>query len=255
MPMQLIDMEFFELSLVDEPANPGAQVAVVKRKGAGPTPGEQDKEEISMSDEAKRLAEVEAANKSLETQVKDLGKQLAAAHKALQAEGYLVQDGKVEKRADEEFVEIGGDRVLKSSVPAGVLAAIEKQAKQLNDLTEAAEREEVRKSVETNLGNLGGTDDGKAALWSAIQAIADEELRKAAVAVMEKANKAATFLTTEHGTSQGSEDAGAAAGLASLNELVDKYVAEKGVTRSAAYDAVMKTKAGQDAYKASRERN
>jgi hypothetical protein len=91
MPFNVTDLELIELSLVDEPANPAARVVMFKRdsapdemkikelieggmsedeareqvarmrrnKGAGPT-GDLDKGEHSMSDQEKRLEDLEA---------------------------------------------------------------------------------------------------------------------------------------------------------------------------------------------------
>jgi len=97
------------------------QVARMRRsKGAGPT-GDRGKGGQSMSDQEKRLDELEAANKRLESSVD-------ALVKSLETEGYVVQIADeavtVEKRKAEDYIEIGGETILKTALPASVLSVI-----------------------------------------------------------------------------------------------------------------------------------
>lgn len=272
MPFNLTDLELIELSLVDEPANPAARVVLFKRdvdadkrqieelmaggmsedaardqvarmrrnKGAGPT-GDLDKGENSMSDQEKRLGELEAANKRLEANV-------ATLVKSLDAEGYVVQIAgdavTVEKRKADDYVELGGELVLKNALPAGVLAAIAKQASDLAAVSKKLEAEELAKRVAAELPNLAGNADVKGAVLKALDAIPDEAIRKAAHAMLKGANAAAAKLTREIGTIAPQEtDA-----MTELNRLAEDYSVEKKVTFAKAFAEVTKTGRGAELF-------
>lgn len=271
MPFNVTDLELIELSLVDEPANPAARVVMFKRaapddmkiqelidegmpeaeardqvarmrrnKGAGPT-GDLDKGDRSMSDQEKRLEELEAANKRLEAS-RD------ALVKSLEGEGYVVQIADdavtVEKRKPEDYIDVAGEPVLKSALPASVLAMISKQAGELAEVTKKLEAEELVKRVSAELPHLSGAPAMKGAVLKAIDAIADDEIRKAAHAMLKGANTLASKLTREFGTVAPEEtDA-----MSELNKMAEDYAVEKKVTFAKAFAEVTLTGRGAELF-------
>lgn len=273
MPFNVTDLELIELSLVDEPANPAARVVMFKRydampdedkikelieggmsedeardqvarmrrnKGAGPT-GDLGKGDNSMSDQEKRLEDLEAANKRLEGSVD-------ALVKSLESEGYVVQIADaavtVEKRKAEDYIEVGGEMVLKSALPASVLSVISKQADELAAVNKKLEAEELTKRVTAEIPHLSGDAAVKGAVLKAIDAIADEAVRKAAHAMLKGANAVASKLTREFGTVAPQEtDA-----MTELNKMAEDYAAEKKVTFAKAFAEVTKTGRGAELF-------
>lgn len=271
MPFNVTDLELIELSLVDEPANPAARVVMFKRaapdemkiqeliaegmseadardqvarmrrsKGAGPT-GDLDKGDRSMSDQEKRLEELEAANKRLEAS-RD------ALVKSLETEGYVVQIADeavtVEKRKAEDYIEVSGEAVLKSALPASVLAMISKQAGELAEVTKKLEAEELVKRVSAEIPHLSGAPAMKGAVLKAVDAIADDEVRKAAHAMLKGANTLASKLTREFGTVAPEEtDA-----MSELNKMAEEYAVEKKVTFAKAFADVTRTGRGAELF-------
>lgn len=271
MPFNVTDLELIELSLVDEPANPAARVVMFKRaapdddkiqelidggmpeaeardqvarmrrnKGAGPT-GDLDKGDRSMSDQEKRLEELEAANKRLEAS-RD------ALVKSLEGEGYVVQIADdavtVEKRKPEDYIDVAGEAVLKSALPASVLAMISKQAGELAEVTKKLEAEELVKRVSAEIPHLAGAPAMKGAVLKAVDAIADDEVRKAAHAMLKGANTLASKLTREFGTVAPEEtDA-----MSELNKMAEDYAVEKKVTFAKAFAEVTLTGRGAELF-------
>lgn len=271
MPYNVTDLELIELSLVDEPANPAARVVMFKRampdeakiqeliaggmsetdardqvaqmrrnKGAGPT-GDQGKGDLSMSDQEKRLEELEAANKRLEAS-RD------ALVKSLETEGYVVQIAAdtvtVEKRKPEDYIEVSGEAVLKSALPASVLAMISKQAGELAEVNKKLAAEELIKRVSAEIPHLPGAPAMKGAVLKAIDAIADEETRKAAHAMLKGANSVASKLTREFGTVAPQEtDA-----MTELNKMAEDFAAEKKVTFAKAFAEVTRLGRGAELF-------
>jgi anion-transporting ArsA/GET3 family ATPase len=271
MPFNVTDLELIELSLVDEPANPAARVVMFKRaapddmkiqelidggmpeaeardqvarmrrnKGAGPT-GDLGKGDLSMSDQEKRLEELEAANKRLEAS-RD------ALVKSLETEGYVVQIADeavtVEKRKAEDYIEVSGEAVLKSALPASVLAMISKQAGELAEVTKKLEAEELVKRVSAEIPHLSGAPAMKGAVLKAVDAIADDEVRKAAHAMLKGANTLASKLTREFGTVAPEEtDA-----MSELNKMAEDYAVEKKVTFAKAFADVTRTGRGAELF-------
>jgi hypothetical protein len=271
MPFNVTDLELIELSLVDEPANPAARVVMFKRaapdeikiqeliaggmpeaeardqvarmrrnKGAGPT-GDLGKGDRSMSDQEKRLEELEAANKRLEAS-RD------ALVKSLEGEGYVVQIADdavtVEKRKAEDYIEVSGEAVLKSALPASVLAMISKQAGELAEVTKKLEAEELVKRASAEIPHLAGAPAMKGAVLKAIDAITDEEVRKVAHAMLKGANTLASKLTREFGTVAPQESDA----MSELNKMAEDYAVEKKVTFAKAFAEVTRTGRGAELF-------
>lgn len=276
MPFEITELELIELSIVDEPANPGAravlfkrddtkeiedlikggmsedeardQVARMRREQAAGLTRKTGKKGTDMSEDVeKRLAKIEAENEKLAASVSTLSK-------ALTGEGYVVEQKKggdvsIEKRSDDDFIEVGGERVLKSAVPAGVLAAIEKQGKELSGMAETLEKAALEKRADSELGNLIGEVPAKGALLKAVDAIEDEETRKGAHEILASANKLAkSSLLKEHGRTTHEMDDEAANAQAKLEKLAKEYAADKGVSYPVAFAEVTKSGEGLELF-------
>lgn len=194
-----------------------------------------------MSDQEKRLDELEAANKRLESSVD-------ALVKSLETEGYVVQIADeavtVEKRKAEDYIEIGGETILKTALPASVLSMISKQADELAAVNKKLEAEELTKRVTAEIPHLSGDAAVKGAVLKAIDAIADETVRKAAHAMLKGANAVASKLTREFGAVAPQEtDA-----MTELNKMAEDYAAEKKVTFAKAFAEVTKTGRGAELF-------
>ncbi len=136
----LKELELMEVSLVDVPANPLAEVPIVKR--------------------AKQMDDTEKKEFEKQLEVKDA--EIADLKKQLE------EKAEVEKKAKEEWIEYEGEKILKSSVPAPILkrlealevekadVALEKRAKELiphfpGDITK---HKKLVKSIDPELEEL-----------------------------------------------------------------------------------------------------
>lgn len=130
------------------------------------------------------------APEELEQRLGELETQLAAVTKAAEDEGFDVAeaDGEVTltKRAEPEMIEVEGEMIEKSAVPAPMLKALERIAK----LEAERERESLAKRAETELPNLAGSVDARSALLKAIDGIEDEAIRGQVVETLKAADNA-----------------------------------------------------------------
>ena len=135
-----------ELSVVDAPANPGAQIALFKRQE--PKPKTDEGENVMF----KTLEEALAAFEEQKTELAKANDAVAVLTKALESTHDVkkAEDGAVTvvAKSKEEMIEFEGEMIAKSAVPAPILKALEKQAKEVADLRKAAEVEDLRKRAE-----------------------------------------------------------------------------------------------------------
>lgn len=216
----LTDLELIEVSLVDDPANPGALVALHKRK-----------DDINMTDENEvsalvaKVAELEVTSEGLQKSLTDaeqaldakdeekeeVSKSLAALMAALDALGFdALTDGtetRLEKRAAPEMIEVEGEMLLKSAIPAVILTKLEKQAEALAKAAEETAAEELRKQANAILPNMKGTADERGALLKAVGG--DEVL----LSILRSANAAMASVTAEDGAAADPEVLDPAAAL------------------------------------------
>lgn len=130
------------------------------------------------------------APEELEQRLGELETQLAAVTKAAEAEGFEVatEDGEVTltKRAEPEMIEVEGELIEKSLVPAPMLKALERIAK----LEAEREREALAKRAEAELPNLAGSVDARSALLKAVDGIEDEAVRGQVIETLKAADNA-----------------------------------------------------------------
>ena len=154
---ELTDLELMEVSFVDAGDDPLAKIAIAKRK-------EPMTEEVKEQEEVKRPAykalyeEEQAKVEGLEADVEKLKQEI----EDLKAEA-------VEKnKPAEETIEIDGEMVAKSAIPAPVL-------KKLEEVEKAQEKAALEKKVAELIPNAKGSDEVKAKIIKSLD-LSDEEV-------------------------------------------------------------------------------
>lgn len=258
MAYDLEEVDLLELSLVDSPANQHASVVLFKRSGYNPSVKSEKTDETNKGEGRVTVEELTKKLEALQAQVADLTKKAdteTAARKvaedaatlltkSAEAAGLDVVEGKIVKRAEPEYVEIGGEKVEKALVPAPVLKAIEAQAAAIAKMEAAAEEVALTKRGAAELPNLAGTPLAKGRLLAMIGT--DEDLLKALKAA--DAAMAAQFVEKGHGNVH--DEASASY---KLDQLAKAHAAAQNVSFEIAYSEV--TKAGPGAALLSQMRN
>lgn len=148
MPSLLKNLQLEELSLVDRPANAQAMVSLFKRDNSQEDVEKMDEEmkakvkaymdtngcseaeamkacgaEMKKADEVvdETAAEVEA----LKADIEALRMDNERLRKGLIEEGYVIKAETIEKKAPVEMIEVEGEMIVKSDIPAPVLKALE----------------------------------------------------------------------------------------------------------------------------------
>jgi len=258
MAYDLQDIDILELSLVDSPANQHAAVVLFKHSGYKTPVKPENTGKTQKGDGSVTVEELTKQLEALQAQVTDLTTKAADSDKArmmaeeekrkaeemaagmkksAEAAGLTVEDGKIVKRADPEYVEIDGERVEKSLVPAPVLRMIEKQAADIAKMQAAAEEVTLAKRGATELPNLAGTDLAKGKL---LAAIGDDA---AMIATLKAADAAMATQYTEKGNGNVNN---AASPSYKLNELAKAHAIAKSVSFETAYAEVTKSGEGAD---------
>ena len=133
-----------ELSLVDNPANPLAMAPLYKRH---------DPEGDNMADKQEDVQKKEKSpmddNKIAEALEKlgRLEKENQLLRKALIENGFVIREETVEKKAEPEYIEIEGEKINKSDVPAAILKKMEADAKEKRELELVKKAKEVLPNV------------------------------------------------------------------------------------------------------------
>ena len=272
MPSLLKNLQLEELSLVDRPANAQAMVSLFKRDNS------EEVEKMTDEMEAKVKAYMEEKACGKEEAMKALGYDMEKAdvaeeptevvdidtikadiealklenerlRKGLIEEGYVIKADVIEKKAPVEMMEIEGEMVAKSDIPAPVLKALEaaEVAKKQHEiekadaaLTKRAEAELPHFSVEVAKGLLTAVEkmDEVDMLMEALQA----------------ADKAFSDKMEEFGKSD--VDGNFATANDKMESLVKAHMEANELKKSdypKAYAAVAKTDEGREVLKAIRK--
>ena len=120
-------------------------------------------------------------------------------------------------------------------------------AKQLGAAQETAETADLRKRAETELANMPGTVETRVAMLKAVDAIGDEDTRKAALESLRAQNEAMAKAFSTVGLRHRTEPV-ADSPEGKLDALVKRHAEDNKVTEAAAYDAVLKTEEGGHLY-------
>jgi len=241
-----------EISHVSDPANKGSTVVLWKMADATKGGDHMNPEEL-----AKKLEELETQVSELEKSKMDYESKYKKMMDAMEKAGMKMEekDGEmmISKSAEtpEEFLEIAGEKIAKSSIPSVVLAQLEKSAKEAEDLRKAAEYVELKKRATELVPNMAGTEDHKAALVKAVDSIADEAVRDEIVKSLKAADAAVKKTFEERGSDHVDETSAAAR----LDKMAQEYAAEKGVTFHTAFAEVIKSGEGRKLAAEAQNRN
>lgn len=259
MPNLLKKLQLTELSLVDRPANAQAMVSLFKRDTSeeeltkmtdemeakikaymtekGATRGEAMKNfgyDMEKSEEAVEEAEVDKTAEEvnpLEAEVEALKAENETLRKGLIDEGYVIKADAIEKKAEVEMMDIEGEMVAKSDIPAPVLKALEAASLEKADV-------ELTKRAGETLPHFA-TDVAKSLVAKFYEDEAIMEALKAADAAFEASMQ-------EFGKSD--VDGEFATSADKLDALVKSYMDDNQLKKSEfakAYAAVAKTDQGK----------
>lgn len=248
----LKQLELDELSLVDRPANAQAKVALFKR----------DTEESDMTNEVEKMSDdlkaklkpymdkgmneeeamkayemdmkksdeepVDLSLDVLEAEVETLKAQNEDLRKALIENGFVIKADAIEKKEEVETIEVEGEMVVKSDIPAPVLKALEAAAVEKRQV-------ELRKAAEAELPHFD--------VEVAMQLL---DVIKEDVKVLEALKGAdAAFAAAMDEVGEKAVDADMLDPQSKLDKMVEAHVAEHGVNKYAAFDAISKTAEGK----------
>jgi hypothetical protein len=267
LPNLLKNLHLEELSLVDRPANAQAMVSLFKRdnseeeitkmteemeakvkaymgdKGCGREEAmkalDMDMEKAEeASEEAAEKAEPEFDVEALKADFDRLTAENETLRKGLIEAGYVIKSDAIEKKAEVEMMEVEGEMVVKSDIPAPVLKALE--------AADVAKREHEIEKADIELTKRAGdtlphfaTDVAKSLVAKFYEDEATMEALKAADAAFEAAMQ-------EFGKSD--VDGEFATSADKLDALVKSYMDDNQLKKSdyhKAYAAVAKTEEGK----------
>ena len=248
----LKQLELDELSLVDRPANASAKVALFKR----------DTEESDMTNEVEKMSDdlkaklkpymdkgmnEEEAMKAyqmdmkksdeepldlsldvLEAEVETLKAQNEDLRKALIENGFVIKADAIEKKEEVETIEVEGEMVVKSDIPAPVLKALEEAAVEKRQV-------ELRKTAEAQLPHF----DVEVAMQLLDVVKGDEKVLEA----LKGAD--AAFAAAMDETGEKVVNADMLDPQSKLDKMVEAHANEHGVNKYAAFDAISKTAEGK----------
>ena len=245
----LLDLELDELSLVDRPANQAATICLIKRdntmnleerKAYYMDKGMSEDEALKKAKEDMKMAEEPEVSKSEEevdqgdlflAEVDALKAEVSRLSKALEDNGFAVTEETVTKAVEPEYIEVEGEQIAKSDIPAPVLKALEEAAIEKRMV-------ELRKQAEEILPNF---DNEIAA--SLLAHVAKDD---AIVEALKSADAALGASMSEIG--EASVEADMLSSSDKLDALVKSYMDENNLAKkdhAKAYAAVAKTDEGK----------
>jgi hypothetical protein len=260
MPTMLENLRLEEVSLVDKGASIGAHITLFKRDNS-------EKEVEKMTDEMEAKVKAYMMDKecgraeamkalgyddmekadvveeptevdTLKADLERLTAENERLRKGLIEEGYVIKADVIEKKAQVEVIEVGGEFVAKADIPAPVLKALEaaEVAKKEHEIEKADI--ELTKKAEATLPHFS-VDVAKAL----VKSFSEEEAIMSALVAADKAFAAAM---QEFGKSD--VDGEFATAADKLDTLVKRYMDENNMKKSEyakAYAAVAKTDDGK----------
>lgn len=249
---KLTDLVLDEVSGVDTPANQHAGVVLAKRFAYNDGVKPKFEGVAKEGDGSVTVEELTKKLEALQAQVTDLTKKAdvettareaaeaanAALTKSAEEAGLAVEDGKIVKRAEPEYIEIDGEKVEKALVPALVLKALEKAARDNETLNKRNEEVELAKRGETELPNLVGTALAKGRLLKSLEGEAE------LLAALKAADEVMKANYEEKG--DGKKDDKMSEPDAKLDRMAKEYAASKSVPYETAYNEVTKSGEGYD---------
>jgi hypothetical protein len=260
MPTELVNLELEEVSLVDMGDDPLAKVALFKRSPEGEHMENEEVEKLDAVDETEKGYKEEMKSdkmddmeddeedmmedemggkkptrkswKSEALELEEVNKMLLEEIETLKGKVADLEVAVVEKaKPAEEMIEVEGEMIAKSAIPAPIL-------KKLEDVQKALEVEALRKRADEVLPNFKGTADERGKLLKSIGQ--DEEL----LALLRSADAAFAGIYQEVGKTDAANDLKSP--TEKLNDIVKAYQEEKKEKDfHKAYAAVIKTAQGR----------
>jgi len=252
MPVELVKLELEEVSLVDMGDDPLAKVAIFKRSPKGE---DMENEEITLDTTEKKVeieigeddmseaddesmdenGEKKPTRKSWKAEAQafeEVNKMLLEEIETLKVKVSELETEAVEKaKPKEEMIEVEGEMIAKSAVPAPIL-------KKLEEMQKAAEAEAFRKRADEVLPNFKGTADERGKLLKSVGN--DEQI----LAILKAADAAFAGVYKEIGKTDAENDLKTP--TEKLNDMVKAYQEEnKEKDFHKAYAAVIKTAPGR----------
>lgn len=238
MPTERTNLILSELSLVPKGANPMAKAPLFKAdttsNGGNMTQEvnkmseEMDKKiKAYMEDKGCTRKEAEDALMKSFDEVETLKAQNEFLRKGLLDNGYVIKADAIEKKAEEEFIEIEGEQINKADVPAPILKKLEEAELQKRDA-------ELEKRASEKLPHFD-----KDVAKEILKFDFDEKVLEALMA----ADAAFEAVMMEKGDTQTDGDMSDFA--TQLEKKVEEVQSEKGISYHAAYQEVAKTKEGK----------
>ena len=272
MPNLLKKLQLTELSLVDRPANAQAMVSLFKRdtseeeltkmtddmeakvkaymtdKGCGRAEAMKNfGYDMKKADEvAEEVAEVDKSAEEVAEEVNPLEAEVAALkadnemlRKGLIENGYVISAEAIEKKAEVEMLEVEGEMLVKSDIPAPVLKALE--------AADVAKREHELEKADVQLTKRAGESLPHFATDVAKSLVAKFYEDEAIMVALKAADAAFAASMQEFGKSD--VDGEFATSSDKLDALVKSYMDENQMKKSEfakAYAQVAKTDQGKD---------
>lgn len=234
---EIKNLKLFEVSHVEHPANRDSRVALWK------TDETKGGEHMDPEELAKKLEQMEKDLQKSKDDNAELAAKVESLTKSAEEAGLTVEGDKIVKSADVEYVEIDGEKIAKSTIPAAVLAKLEKADAEAKELRKKAQETEILKRANEIVPNMVGGDSAKIEIVKMLDAVSDETVRKSMTEALKSADEVLKSTTKEMGDDSGnggsSDDAG------ELDKMVDEYAKSKSVTKHEAYSAVIKTAEGR----------
>ena len=251
MPTELVNLELEEVSLVDMGDDPLAKVALFKRSPEGEHMENENAEDLEKGYKEEKKIEIEVDGEDDDEEMMDEAEEKKPARKSWKAEAIALEEAnkvlleeietykakvteleasKVEKSA-EEMIEVAGEMIAKSAIPAPVL-------KQLEEMQKAVEAETLRKRAEEVLPNFKGTADERGKL---LKSVGEDEIL---LGLLRAADAAFAAMFDEVGKTDAENDLKSP--TEKLNDMVKAYQEEKKEKDFyKAYAAVTKTAEGK----------
>lgn len=240
------DLTLDEVSAVDDPANQLSLMALWKRAPEPQGDDVMDINEIKKSLEASdaKVTDLTKSNADLQKSLDAAKAEKEALMKALEGADITVEakDGEfsVAKAAEPEYIDVDGEKVLKSTVPAPLLKRMEAQAADIAELKKAASDATLAKRAEQMFPNLGGSAAEKGALVKMLDGLEGDEKTS-----LEKSLKAADAAVAKMFNEVGDGSAKTSEASEQLDAMVAKHAEENNVTKAVAYTTVVKSGEGR----------
>lgn len=205
----LTKLELEELSLVDVPANPGAMVSLFKRHS---------EEEEDMTKEIETVAKADHDKVKSENEL---------LRKALIENDFVIEADKVTKKAPVEMIEVEGEMINKSDIPAPVLKALEE-----------SKAKEVASALEKRADELLPHFDKEVAV-----ALLKNDLDEKILQALQAADAAFEAVMMEKGNSDAQGDL--ADPMSVMKAQVQELATAKNISKEKAFAELAKTKEGK----------